>query len=213
MRLSFFWSKAFLKSRWMLWSLFITNFLGTIYGYIWYGNQLKVTAAERPDWMLIFVPDSPTASLFFTLSLMYLLWDSYSGKQRDSWVRRLVEAFAVLTSFKYGIWAVTMIFAAAAQGDTLVWQDWMLTVSHLGMAVEVLLYARFYRLGWISLAVVSIWTLLNDYMDYGQLLYPWLPDELDNQLGAVELFTVLLSIVSIVITAICIRYNQRHKQV
>ena len=45
--------------------LLIINFFGTIYGYYWYKWQLAVT---EPIFY-IFVPDSPTASLFFVLRL------------------------------------------------------------------------------------------------------------------------------------------------
>lgn len=58
------WFNKLFKNRGIIWLLFIVNFLGTIYGYIWYGNQLEFTAANYPHWLLPFVPDSPTASLF-----------------------------------------------------------------------------------------------------------------------------------------------------
>lgn len=47
-------------------ALLIINLLGTIYGYYWYGWQLAMT---KPIFY-IFVPDSPTASLFFCFVLM-----------------------------------------------------------------------------------------------------------------------------------------------
>ena len=43
MGISFFWSKAFLMDRKMLWLLFVVNLLGTVYGYMWYDNQLIYT--------------------------------------------------------------------------------------------------------------------------------------------------------------------------
>lgn len=45
------------------------NLLGAIYGYIWYLPQLQIT--EPRFWL--FVPDSPTAILFFTLTLVAFL--------------------------------------------------------------------------------------------------------------------------------------------
>ena len=45
----------------MLLLLLIINFFGTVYGYYWYLPQLTNTPAK----FLIFVPDSPTATLFF----------------------------------------------------------------------------------------------------------------------------------------------------
>jgi uncharacterized membrane protein YpjA len=118
-QLAFFWSKAFLTSRRMLWLLFWVNFLGTIYGYEWYWNQMQETVANKPLWLVIFVPDSPTASFFFTLTLVYLLIDSYikptlhnTNKAADL-LRSIVEGLAVMASFKYGIWAVAIILLAA----------------------------------------------------------------------------------------------------
>jgi hypothetical protein len=76
--LSYFFSREFLGSRFMLWSLFWINFLGTVYGYEWYWGQLTYTAVEMSPLLLPFVPDSPTASLFFTGVLLYLLRDRNS---------------------------------------------------------------------------------------------------------------------------------------
>ncbi|TBL80003.1 DUF1405 domain-containing protein [Paenibacillus thalictri] len=198
----------------MLWGLFWVNFLGTIYGYMWYGDQLAYTLDNNPEWMLPFVPDSPTASLFFTAVIGFLLFDNrrrYSyGTQKKTVhpVRAFIEAFALVTSFKYGIWAVTMIFAAAAKGDVTTWKDWMLVVSHLGMAVEALLYVSFYRFGYGALAVVALWALGNDYMDYGQGVFPWLPQRLLDDLRTICKFTVIMSIVSLGIALVSIIWRR-----
>lgn len=194
--ISWFWSPSFLLDRRILWLLIVINGLGTVYGYIWYGNQIEYTLSNMADWLLPFVPDSPTASLFFTLALVGLaLYGRSQGK--SGWFRGVVEAFAVVTSIKYGIWAVWMIFMGASQGDAIVWQEWMLIGSHLGMAIEAILFARFfgYRLG--ALIAVSVWTLVNDGLDYHQLIYPWLPDVLEDDLGWIEAFTITLSLLSI----------------
>jgi uncharacterized membrane protein YpjA len=195
-------SKAFLSSRFMLWTLFWVNLLGTLYGYQWYWNQLVFTAQTMSPAYLPFVPDSPTASLFFTGVIAYLLADSYRKKKRSSrsgWFRGMIEALAVITSFKYGIWAVSMIWAGAYQGDSVNWQDWMLTISHLGMAAEALLYMRLYTYRVNAIIVAALWTLLNDYMDYGVGLFPWLPESLDDDLFVVAAFTIQLSFISIIV--------------
>lgn len=196
----FQFSREVLLSRFVLQSLFWINLLGTVYGYEWYWNQLTYTAGVKPLWMLPFVPDSPTASLFFTLSILFLLRDS--GKKDNtgrSFIRRLVETFAAVTSIKYGIWAVAMIFAAAAQGDSMVWKDWMLVGSHLGMAAEALLFVRFFRVSPYPLLLVGIWVVLNDFMDYGFGIFPWLPDELLDDLDVIRWFTFGLSAASLAV--------------
>lgn len=193
--LSFFWSKEFLTSKGMLRTLFWINFLGTIYGYYWYGHQLEETAVSQPLWMLPFVPDSPTASLFFTLTLLFLIGDA---KRKDhvrsnSLIRKIIEAIAVTASFKYGIWAVAMIVASISLGTPSSWQDWMLSGSHLGMAVEAILFVRFFRIDIRSLAIAAVWLLSNDFIDYTFGIYPNLPDTVEAYLPAVCTFTVCLS--------------------
>ncbi|WP_423802778.1 DUF1405 domain-containing protein [Paenibacillus auburnensis] len=181
------------KHRGVIWLLIIVNFLGTIYGYIWYGNQLAFTAENYPAWLLPFVPDSPTASLFFTVALVLMLYPPKGLK--GTMVRELIEALAVVTSVKYGIWAVSMIFAGGYQGDTVSWQDWMLVVSHTGMAVEALIYARFFSFRRM-LPLAVLWTLANDMVDYSVGIYPWLPSELDDDILKVQNFTILLTLLS-----------------
>lgn len=151
-------------------------------------------------WLLPFVPDSPTASLFFTFALVFLALERVGSlhHRSDSWVRSVVEAFAVVTSIKYGVWAVWMIIMAYTQGDAIVWQEYMLIVSHLGMAFEALLYAGYFRYSWRSLAIVAGWTFINDLLDYKIGIYPWLPDVLeDEDLKWIETFTMSLSLLSI----------------
>jgi uncharacterized membrane protein YpjA len=211
---SFLLSKPFLMSKPILWALFVVNLAGTLYGYEWYWTQMVYTIAENPVWYVWFVPDSPTASLFFTLSLLYLIKDinhSALGK-RASALRGFVEAFGLITSFKYGIWAVAMIFAGAAQGGALNWQDWMLTGSHLGMAVEALIFARFYTYRWFPIILVAAWTFWNDYMDYHRGIFPWLPDELLDDLAVIEKFTICLSIAGILIAIVMLLLRRKNRK-
>jgi uncharacterized membrane protein YpjA len=179
-----FWQS--LGKRWFLWLLFVINFLGTIYGFIWYGNQL----ADTPAFLRIFVPDSPTGSGLFTLVLFtYLI-----GRHIP-----VLEALAGITNFKYGVWAVGVIIAGWFLGNEVRWTDIMLLVSHTGMAVESALYARFYKLSWLPVGIAALWTLNNDFLDYVMDIHPWLPDELVPYTGIVGLCTVLLSLISIFI--------------
>lgn len=207
MSISLLWSKALLTDRRVLWLLLICNALGTVYGYIWYGLQLEYTLEIKPTWMIIFVPDSPTASLFFTVALAFIL---YPPKQK-AWIviRKLFEALAVVTSVKYGVWAVVMIFWGVALGDPLYWQDWMLTASHLTMAVESLLFVRFFAFGWKYLWIALAWTLLNDYMDYSQHIYPWLTPLLVERLNQVRNFTVILTFASALAGALALQQARK----
>lgn len=203
MRIQALWSRRFLTNRVILWLLFIFNFLGTVYGYIWYGSQLQYTAEHNPLWMLVFVPDSPTASLLFTLSVGILLLEPYVSVWAP--LRKLIEALAVVTSIKYGIWAVTIIFAGAYQGDVLMWKDYMLVASHLAMAVEALLYIRFFICDTWTIMIAAAWTFLNDMMDYTFDIFPWLPGVLQDDVLAVQNFTFLLTLLCSAISYIAVR--------
>lgn len=188
--------RALLWDRTFLWLVVIVNGLGTIYGYIWYKNQLEQTPLQ---WIL-FVPDSPTASGFFTLALLlYLL------NRSNPWV----EAFGAVTSVKYGLWAVIMIVWTAALRveatgagwgvDSFYWQEWMLMISHLGMAIEAILYYRLYRFGVIHLAGIGIWTFANDFVDYGWKMYPWVSKYLYPYIPIIAGLTVALSGLSLML--------------
>jgi uncharacterized membrane protein YpjA len=174
--------------------LLIVNIAGTIYGFYWYGDQLK----ETPAIFIPFVPDSPTASLFFVFVLLAFLL-------KKNWP--LLEALAIVTLFKYGIWAVVMnILVYFVQG--LDWQGYMLIFSHFAMAVEGLLYAPFYRIKWSHLLVAAIWTLHNDIIDYVFFMMPKY-EMLDMYTKQIGYFTFWLSIVSLAIAYyLCIRRDR-----
>ncbi|SDR80100.1 Uncharacterized membrane protein YpjA [Paenibacillaceae bacterium GAS479] len=204
--------RQLLVYRPFLWLLFITNALGTVYGYYWYAYQLQETVSTgHPLWQLLFVPDSPTASLFFTLSLLYLLFPPSSPGRVAVWLRMIIEALAVLTSIKYGIWAVAMILAGAYQGEPLEPTHFMLMASHLGMAVEALLYLPFMKFGRLAAAGAFGWLLLNDYNDYKFEIFPYLPPQLYDQVPAVQAFTIGLSIFSFVLAMLCLALVRRRR--
>ncbi|WP_045517315.1 DUF1405 domain-containing protein [Neobacillus niacini] len=177
------WIYPLLANRSFLWLLLVVNIAGTVYGYVWYGWQLK----ETPPIFLVFVPDSPTASLFFVFVLVAFLL-------KQNWP--LMEALAIVTLFKYGIWAVVMnLLVFSAQGE-LDWIGVMLIFSHFAMAVQALLYAPFYRFKWWHLIVTAIWTLHNDVIDYVFFMLPryHMLDEFIPQIGY---FTFWLSILAV----------------
>jgi uncharacterized membrane protein YpjA len=187
---------AMLRDRAFLWILLIINILGTIYGYIWYIPQLERT----PGVFLIFVPDSPTASLFFCFVLAAFL-------MRKS--IPLIEALAAVTLLKYGIWAVAMIVAAAAAGDTLTWQQYMLIGSHLGMAVQGLLYSPFYRIKAWHLIAAAVWTLHNDVIDYIYGMHPWVSSSIYSYINEIAYFTFWLSIACLLTVYVCNKYIEK----
>ena len=165
--------------------LFFINFFGTVYGYFWYGYQL----AETPAHFLIFVPDSPTASLFFVIVLLAFLFRKNVP---------FVEALAIVTLFKYGVWAVIMNILVLVINGSLPWESYMLVASHLGMAIQGLLYAPYYRFKVWHLLVAAVWTLHNDVIDY---VFGMMPrySVLMDYMNPIGYFTFWLSMISLLI--------------
>ena len=148
-----------LADRRVLWLLLLVNTGGTLYGYYWYKWQIAVT----PTIFIPFVPDSPTASLFFVFVLIAFLL----GR---NWP--IFEALAIITLFKYGVWAVVMnILTLVVTGD-LPWEGYMLIASHGAMAIQGILYARFYKLKLWHVLLAAVWTFHNDVIDYVFMQYP-----------------------------------------
>lgn len=177
------WIYSILGNRSVLYLLLLVNFFGTAYGYYWYKSQLAVT----PPKFLAFVPDSPTASLFFLFVLVAFLL----GK---NWP--LFEALAIVTLVKYGIWAVVMnllVFIVSGEIDGI---GLMLMVSHGAMAVQGVLYSPFYRFKLWHLVVTGIWTLHNDVIDYVFFMLPRY-HMLDAYIPQIGYFTFWLSMASI----------------
>lgn len=211
MRFSILWSKAFLKQKWVLWALFISNLLGTIYGYYWYKEQLILTWESLPHWLIGFVPDSPTASLYFTLALLFIMFPPKHERKWLNGIRVVIEALAVVTSIKYGIWACAMIIAGALLGEPLVWQDWMLMASHSAMAIEALLFVRLFRYGAISTLIAAVYTWFNDTLDYTVNIYPWLPRSLNDHVPVVAWFTFGLTGFSVLLAWIAYKYRDKER--
>lgn len=85
----------------------------------------------------------------------------------------------------------------------------MLVVSHTAMAVEALLYVRLFHFRRAALAVAIAWTLINDTVDYTFGVYPWLPSVLQDDLGAVEIFTFSLTLFSGLLAWIAWRFARK----
>jgi uncharacterized membrane protein YpjA len=180
------WIYPVLGNKAVLWLLLVINIAGTIYGYIWYKWQL----VDTPPIFLPFVPDSPTASLFFVFVLIAFIL----GK---NWP--IFEALAIVTLIKYGIWAVVMNLLVLQVTGELDWIALMLIFSHGAMAVQGMLYAPFYRIKTWHLVVTGIWTLHNDVIDYVFFMLPRYTI-LDLYTPQIGYFTFWLSIFSLGIT-------------
>ena len=182
-----------LKQRAFLILLLVVNIFGTLYGYYWYKGQLMTTDPKY----YIFVPDSPTATLFFCIAIIgWLLGKNY----------KLMEVLALITLIKYGLWAVVMnLLTYFVEG--LGWMGWMLVASHSLMAIQAVLYLPKYRFEFWHIIVAAIWTLHNDVIDYlfGQMPFYRVINQYPSEIGY---FTFWLSIACILVAIIARRKRE-----
>lgn len=161
-----------------LWLLVVINFIGSIYGYYWYHNQLSIT----PLFLWIFVPDSPFSCTLFTLAMLGLIYTRRVG---------LFTLIACLAMIKYGIWAVVINYTYWQIAGTFTLENWLLSLSHLGMAIEGIIYLVGIQISWRGILVPTLLTYLWDIMDYVVDLHPFLFDP--RQVQIAQLWAVGLS--------------------
>lgn len=182
------WRQFFLEP-WFLKVLLIINVLGSIYGYYWYRVQLQLTSPKF--W--IFIPDSPLSTTLFSLSILLILL-----KREIPFLKFL----AVITVIKYGFWAVFVNTHYWLLSGQIHWVEVMLWLSHLGMAIEGIIYLRFFLPSSLEGGVVAVWIVINDYVDYAWDLHPYL--YLQAQLPVVEFFTYCLTFVLLFVIIISV---------
>ncbi|WP_436859988.1 DUF1405 domain-containing protein [Staphylococcus caeli] len=169
----------------MLYFLLTCNLIGTIYGYIWYGSQLNATDIQ----FKLFVPDSPTASLFLCIAILaYIL-----GKQFP-----IIEALAFVTLIKYGVWAVIMNILLFIEYDTITIAGCMLILSHGIMAIEALIFYPRFKISMVGFVIAMIWVFHNDVIDYIYMQYPYY-DFIASHLAGVAYLAFWLSIIPLIL--------------
>jgi uncharacterized membrane protein YpjA len=153
-----------LKTPKFLLILFIVNLFGSIYGFYWYKDQLAVS----PAILWPFVPDSPTATALFTIALyLYLIKTP----------KTLLTLIACGWLIKYGIWAAIINTHFLLIGGSYTFTNFHLTISHLGMAVEGILFAGDLRISRAHGVLLLVLMVLSDVIDYVLNIHPWLFDE------------------------------------
>jgi len=143
--------------------LFLINFAGALYGFVWYRQQLSLT----PIYLWPLVADSPVSALLFSFVILSLYYN-----------RRLpaLEALAYPLTFKYGLWATAVIGAYWLSTGRLNLENGHLLVSHLGMAAETVIFFRYYPVPRRYLVLGLTWLLVNDLVDYPLAdVHPYLP--------------------------------------
>jgi uncharacterized membrane protein YpjA len=141
--------------------LVIINALGSAYGFYWYHEQLAVT----PVWLWLFVADSPLASTLFTLALLI---------RGSGAMRQLFQVIAFTAAIKYGLWAIVIITQFWINYGQVGPTEVMLWASHLGMAIEGVIFLKTMQFRRVAAGITLLWMILNDLLDYCAGLHPYL---------------------------------------
>lgn len=176
------------ENKQLVFLLFLINLLGAFYGFYWYRNQI----AETPWYSFVVVVDSPLSSLLFAIFLWFVLKGT-----RVYWL----EGLAQFTMIKYGLWAVAVLWLDIYLTGRITFEATHLTISHLGMALEAIIFMRYYTPKLWSAGLALVWLVLNDIVDYTFDLHPYLPWSVAESWAAffAVTFTVLACIVYLVV--------------
>ncbi len=190
--------------RWFLLALVAVNAAGTVWGFVWYWEQLTAT----PWYFLLFVPDSPGHAAVFAL---YIWWLAAGRAGRLGPWQRFFAWTGVLGVIKYGLWTTVIISQyLLAQGSQPGVEDWMLYASHGGMAVQGLVYMG--RLPRVALpaALTVLWLAVNDFFDYVLFTHPRLP--LPDQVAAAAGTNVALTLAVAALAVWLLRRNMTGRE-
>lgn len=152
--------------RWW-WALLAINLFGSLYGFYWYWPQLQVTPVKY--WLI--VPDSPGSTFLLSIWLAFLL----AGVDWKRPAMKILGAIAFLSNMKYGFWTAIVLPEA---GIKFGWEfDFVhLSLSHLSMWAEAMIFAYYYRPRLGPAVIALLWMLFQDFVDYWWLsTHPTLP--------------------------------------
>ncbi|HEY8346090.1 MAG TPA: DUF1405 domain-containing protein [Symbiobacteriaceae bacterium] len=161
----FFHAVAHQRRFW--WALLFVNAVGSVYGFWWYRYQLL----ETPRWQWPLVPDSPGATFLLMIWLALLL----AGVDWRRPGMQVLSAVAFVANMKYGLWTAVVLPEAGIKYGWE-WEFAYLTLSHLGMWLQGMLFAHYYppRPAPAAVALLSMW--FQDLVDYWILMiHPTLP--------------------------------------
>lgn len=176
---------ALFYQRWFLLALVAVNAAGTVWGVVWYWEQLLAT----PWYFLLFVPDSPGHAALFAI---YIWWLAVGRLDSLGPWQRVIAWAGVLGVIKYGLWTTVIISQyLLAQGSQPGIEDWMLYLSHGGMAVQGLVYMKRLPRAALPAALTVLWLSVNDFFDYILFTHPRLP--LPDQFAAAAWTNIVLT--------------------
>ncbi len=133
----------------------LVNFAGTGFGFYYYRTMFGMF----PEWLWVFIPDSPLATLFFGVSLLMI----YRGVRAD-----VFYVVAMAQSVKYGFWTMFVIlyfseyFLAPWNRGYYV----LMFVLHFGMVIQPALVIHRVRVSKREVLAGAVWLGVNDFVDY-----------------------------------------------
>lgn len=168
--------------RWW-WTLLAINLVGSAYGFLWYGPQLRATPLKY--WLI--VPDSP-GSTFLLCIWLALLLAGVDWRQRGM---QVLGAIAFVSNMKYGLWTAIVLPQA---GIKYGWEfDFIhLSLSHAAMFVQAMIFARYYKPVLGAALTALLWMWFQDFVDYSLwMTHPTLP--YDAEFGFARNVAIALS--------------------
>lgn len=160
-----FFSKKILLTKKILVFLILANFIGSVYGFIfYYGKQLLQTSFH----LWLFVPDCPLFSLLMALSLFLILIKKESS---------FLFFFTLAGSLKYGFWTVFVLlyYNLFYFSPENLFLYSVLLISHVFLFFESFLLIKKIRFKLFYLIPVLVFFLANDFSDYFFNTHPPIP--------------------------------------
>ncbi|GAV24747.1 hypothetical protein ciss_06800 [Carboxydothermus islandicus] len=158
--------------------LLLVNLFGSIWGYLWYRGQLL----KEPLIFWPLIPDSPLSTTLLTLAFFLMLF----GREITG-----LTLWAGMMCFKYGFWALGILMQFWYLSGRIEPVEVMLFVSHLGMIVESIIYVKGIPVTKKAYFFSVIWLILEDVVDWGFGLHPYL--FLEEQFSFAVVLALVLS--------------------
>ena len=158
-------------------------------GFNWYREQLASTPIRY--WPV--VPDSPLSCLLFSFVLILI----YARRRF-----RLLEGIAYISMIKYGFWTMSVFAQAWIARRAAYPEEMFLFASHFAMALEAIIYSRYYSPGRPAIVGCGLWSVFIDYMDYFRGFHPTLPMmEFHQSVRAVSLASTYIVVLGLLFWA------------
>jgi len=189
-------AQKILSNKKLLYFLILANFIGALYGFIfYYGARLLQT----PLHLWIFVPDCPLFSLFMSLAFLLILLKKEAS---------LLFFFSLVGALKYGFWTVFVLLFFNdfyfTPENTFMYA--VLLIAHIFLFAEAFLLVKKIKFKFYYLIPTLLFFLLNDFSDYFLGTRPPLPQ---SELNFMFYFTLVLSLFFVALAFILVKLKEK----